>query len=71
MLPHGVATFEFVTKLPAIPQGYLEFFEQIVSGIAQSQTHAALAVSRELVLLYWSIGAEVVVRERRRAGAPK
>src|SRR5947209_763186 len=64
MLPQLVATFGFVTKLPAIPQGYPEFLEQIASRIAQSQTRAALAISRKLVLLYWSIRAEIVVREK-------
>ncbi len=29
----------------------------------QSQTRAALAVSRELVLLYWSIGREILIRQ--------
>jgi predicted nuclease of restriction endonuclease-like (RecB) superfamily len=29
----------------------------------RSQTRAALAVSRELVLLYWSIGAEILIRQ--------
>ena len=60
-----------MTKLPAIPQGYPELLEQIVSRIAQSQTRAALAVSRELVLLYWSIGAEIVVREKAQGWGAK
>ena len=63
MLPQAVATLAFVTKLQTIPKGYPEFLEGIVSRIAQSQTRAALAVSRELILLYWSIGAEIVLRE--------
>lgn len=60
-----------MTKLPAIPQGYPEFLEQIASRFAQSQTRAALAVSRELVLLYWSIGAEIVVREKAQGWGAK
>jgi len=47
-----------------IPTGYLELLDEIVSRIARSQTRAALAVSRELVLLYWSIGAEILLRQR-------
>ncbi len=62
-------TFKAVTKLSTIPQGDPEFLEEITSRIAQSQTRAALAVSRELVLLYWSIGAEIVVREGAGLGA--
>ncbi len=60
-----------MTNFPAIPQGYSEFLEQIASRIAQSQTRAALAVSRELVLLYWSIGAEIVVREKAQGWGAK
>ena len=47
-----------------IPNGYPELLEEIARRIARSQIRAALAVSRELVLLYWSIGAEVLVRQR-------
>jgi predicted nuclease of restriction endonuclease-like (RecB) superfamily len=60
-----------MTKLSPIPQDYPEFLEEIVSRIAQSQTRAALAVSRELVLLYWSIGAEIVIREKRQGWGAK
>lgn len=31
--------------------------------LARSQVRAALGVSRELVLLYWSIGREILVRQ--------
>ena len=47
-----------------IPNGYRELLEEIVGRIARSQTRAALAVSRELVLLYWSIGAEILLRQK-------
>ncbi len=47
-----------------VPNGYPELLEEIARRIARSQTRAALAVSRELVLLYWSIGAEILVRQR-------
>ena len=60
-----------MTKLRSIPKDYPEFLEEIVSRIAQSQTRAALAISRELVLLYWSIGAEIVVREKRQGWGAK
>ena len=58
-------------RLTAIPQDYPAFLEEIVSRIARSQTRAALAVSRELVLLYWSIGTEIVVREKRQGWGAK
>ncbi|MGI4853898.1 MAG: PDDEXK nuclease domain-containing protein [Janthinobacterium lividum] len=46
------------------PNGYPELLEEVVLRIARSQTRAALAVSRELVLLYWSIGAEILLRQK-------
>ncbi len=51
-------------KSVSIPIGYPELLDEIVSRITRSQTRAALAVSRELVLLYWSIGAEILLRQR-------
>lgn len=47
-----------------IPNGYREFLEELAGRIARSQTRAALAIFRELVLLYWSIGAEILLREK-------
>ena len=47
-----------------LPNGYPELLEEIAHRIARSQTRAALAVTRELVLLYWSIGAEILIRQR-------
>ena len=47
-----------------VPNGYGELLEELASRIARSQTRAALAVSRELVLLYWSIGAEILLRQK-------
>ena len=46
------------------PNGYPELLEALVRRIAGSQTRAALAISRELVLLYWSIGAEILLRQK-------
>ena len=49
---------------PNTPNGYPELLEKLVHRIAGSQTRAALAISRELVLLYWSIGAEILLRQK-------
>ena len=53
-----------MTDIVSLPNGYSEFLEEIAGRIVRSQTRAALAVSRELVLLYWSIGAEILVRQK-------
>ena len=53
-----------MSNVVTLPNGYPELLEEIAGRIARSQTRAALAVSRELVLLYWSIGAEILVRQK-------
>ena len=52
-----------VTSQIAVPPGYHELLEEIASRISTSQVRAALGVSRELVLLYWSIGREILTRQ--------
>ena len=46
------------------PSGYLELLEALKTRIRASQLHAAVAVNRDLVLLYWSIGREILLRQR-------
>lgn len=45
------------------PQGYQDLLAQLKSQIRSSQSRAALAVNRELVLLYWSIGKQILDRQ--------
>ncbi len=58
-------------RLPVFPNGYIELLGEIASRIARSQTWAALAVSRELVLLYWSVGAEILLRQKAQGWGSK
>jgi len=53
-----------MTSDAALPPGYAELLREIIERIGRSQTRAALGVSRELVLLYWSIGAEILLRQK-------
>lgn len=43
---------------------YGEFLEALKARIRSAQVRAALAVNRELVLLYWQIGREILARQR-------
>ena len=43
-----------------LPVGYDEFLGDLKERIARAQNKAALAVNRELVLLYWSIGRAIL-----------
>jgi len=48
-----------------LPAGYIQLLDEISSRISSSQVRAALGVSRELVLLYWSIGREILLQQER------
>ena len=41
------------------PLGYNELLQELKTHIREAQVRAAMAVSRELVLLYWTIGREI------------
>ena len=45
------------------PSGYPELLQELKTRIRGAQVRAALAVNRELVLLYWSIGRDILVRQ--------
>jgi predicted nuclease of restriction endonuclease-like (RecB) superfamily len=47
-----------------IPEGYDEFLRGLKERIRTAQLKAALAVNRELVLLYWRIGQDILERQR-------
>lgn len=46
------------------PNGYAEFLGQLKDRIRSSQIRAAVNVNRELVLLYWEIGREILSRQQ-------
>lgn len=46
------------------PSGYAALLKEIKERVWTAQTRAALAVNRELVLLYWSIGRDILERQR-------
>jgi predicted nuclease of restriction endonuclease-like (RecB) superfamily len=54
-----------------LPKGYEALLGQIKERIASARLRAALAVNRELVLLYWQIGREIVDRQEREGWGAK
>ncbi|WP_263349703.1 PDDEXK nuclease domain-containing protein [Acidicapsa acidisoli] len=46
------------------PDGYDEFLQNLKQRIRTAQVKAVFAVNRELVLLYWQIGREILYRQR-------
>lgn len=47
-----------------IPTGYGEFLDDLKARIRAAQIKASLSVNRELIELYWSIGRDIVQRQR-------
>jgi hypothetical protein len=60
------ATFSsfMVDNRALIPEGCDEFLRGLKERIRTAQVKAALAVNRELVLLYWGIGQDILERQR-------
>jgi predicted nuclease of restriction endonuclease-like (RecB) superfamily len=50
-------------SLAAIPEGYADWLTELKSRIHAAQQRATLAVNRELVLLYWQIGRDILQRQ--------
>ena len=55
----------------ASPEGYEPFLKDLKERIRTAQVRAALAVNRELVLLYWSIGRDILTRQKQHAWGAK
>ena len=51
-----------VRLIPA-PEGYADWLSDLKTRIHTAQQRATLAVNRELVLLYWNIGRDILARQ--------
>lgn len=47
----------------AAPEGYADWLADLKGRIHTAQQRATLAVNRELVLLYWQIGRDILARQ--------
>jgi len=52
-------------RLALHPEGYDDFLRDLKERIRVAQVRAALAVNRELVLLYWEIGRDILARQQQ------
>ena len=50
-------------ELSSPPDHYPELLSQLKDRIRSARLRAALSVNRELVLLYWSIGRDILARQ--------
>lgn len=53
------------SAVPGLPAGYPAFLETIKVRIREARIKAALAASRELIILYWDLGKSIVDRQRK------
>ncbi len=53
-----------MTKTLQAPPGYAALLKDIKERVRTAQVRAALAVNRELILLYWSIGRDILDRQK-------
>jgi predicted nuclease of restriction endonuclease-like (RecB) superfamily len=54
-----------------LPDGYDAFLRHLKTRIRSAQVKAALAVNQELILLYWHIGRDILVRQQREGWGAK
>lgn len=60
-----------VTQPSAVPADYLYLLQQLTEKIRTAQIRAALSVNHELVLLYWHIGREILLRQEQQGWGAK
>ncbi len=58
-------------RLAAPPEGYADWLAELKGRVHAAQQRAALAVNRELVLLYWQIGRDILTRQARQGWGAK
>jgi predicted nuclease of restriction endonuclease-like (RecB) superfamily len=56
---------------PTDTQGYVALVAELKKRIADARLRASLSVNRELVLLYWSIGRDILSRQGREGWGAK
>ncbi len=54
-----------------LTKDYAEFLQSLKERISKAQVKAVLAVNRELVLLYWQIGREILERQKAQGWGAK
>lgn len=58
-------------SLTPTPTGYTDWLLELKTRIHSAQQRAALAVNRELVLLYWQIGRDILTRQAEQGWGAK
>lgn len=59
------------SRFPKLPDDYPDLLQTLKERIRTAQVRAALSVNRELVLLYWQIGRDILARQNRKGWGAK
>ena len=57
-------TTDVTLRDSTLPAGYPEFIAELKARIRSAQVRAAVSVNRELILLYWQIGSDILARQQ-------
>ncbi|MFM7458599.1 MAG: PDDEXK nuclease domain-containing protein, partial [bacterium] len=58
-------------SLTQAPEGYSDWLTELKLKIHNAQQRATLAVNRELILLYWQIGRDILARQAKQGWGTK
>ena len=58
-------------SLMPTPTGYVDWLSELKIKIHSAQQRATLAVNRELVLLYWQIGCDILTKQHEQGWGAK
>ncbi|MCE7985987.1 MAG: DUF1016 family protein [Caldilinea sp. CFX5] len=58
-------------QLSPVPADYIHLLQRLTEQIRSAQIRAALAVNQELILLYWQIGQEILLRQQQQGWGAK
>ena len=56
---------------PRNPDGYSSLLAELKTRIREARFRCSLAVNRELILLYWQIGSEILARQKQEGWGAK
>lgn len=59
------------TSLTPTPKGYSKWLAELKSRVHQAQQRTSLTVNRELILLYWHIGRDILARQEEQGWGTK
>jgi predicted nuclease of restriction endonuclease-like (RecB) superfamily len=63
--------YSYIPAITSLPTDYAAWLAELKTRIHSAQQRASLAVNRELVLLYWQIGQDILGRQGREGWGTK